>query len=240
MRFTLPTRIAWPLAFVAMFGVSVMLMRQRQALMASYTESERTVGRLTKELLATAGFEPVKPAAQGTILTSTGQPFDMSACRGQANSPCVEPVNAVIGASPSAAVTASVSLGERFAARDSAAYTLIVLFSPTDCPVCLTEATVWGHLHADFGDRLAMVAVVDRTTSSELSLALTQLGIAFPTYLDKTSVVRRTLRLSETPYKFLLDPAGNVVFVDGAHRESADQEQLGNRIRHVLEQTHHG
>src|SRR5438552_2367222 len=155
MRLSLPSRFAWPLAFVGVMLVNVILLKQRQSVQQAYHDSEQTVSRLTVALLAQAAFEPVAmlPADASTGVNAA-KAFSLASCLSQSQSPCAD-VATKVDVPGAAAGAAGASLRDRLTPSGSAAYTLVVLFSPTDCPVCLQEAAVWEELHKELGARLS-------------------------------------------------------------------------------------
>jgi peroxiredoxin len=116
---------------------------------------------------------------------------------------------------PSTAGASLLDLKKKYlgnAARSE--FTLFIFFSPTDCPACLSEASIWQRLHAD-GQRLSLqvVGVMNHPNKLEGEQFLKNLGITFPVLFDNTSVLKNKYMIGETPEKVLIDSEGETLLI---------------------------
>lgn len=120
------------------------------------------------------------------------------------------------------------SLREASGSR-KAPYTLIVLFSTGDCPMCLRESSIWDELDKHAPERLSVVGIVDQTSSIEAEQFASGAHISFPILLDTASQLRKALNISYTPAKILINMNGLVLFAD--HPNQTDEQQAVFRQR---------
>lgn len=93
-------------------------------------------------------------------------------------------------------------------------FSLFIFFSPTDCPACLSEASIWQRLHVD-GQRLNLqvIGVMNHPHKLEGEQFLKNLGITFPVLFDNTSLLKNKYMIGETPEKILIDSEGKTLLI---------------------------
>jgi len=146
----------------------------------------------------------------------------------------INPVNELLAA-PRVAAGAN-QLRAALGLQTRQGYLLLILFSPTDCALCLQESRIWNDLAMTRrpDDRLDVVGIVDHTTVTEMKPVLRQLALKFPVYVDESSVIRQMLAAEATPVKVLIDPTGHVRMLDGPHQQRVAQSEVGTRVREII------
>lgn len=110
-------------------------------------------------------------------------------------------------------------------------FTLVVFFSPSDCPACLTESQVWADL-AEKKDRLHLdvFAVVDRCTGDEAAQFMRQKQLLFPALHDRASVLRALYQVTVTPQSLLLTREGKVLLLGGPAKTPEAQQVFEHAV----------
>jgi hypothetical protein len=191
-----------------------------------------TIGRVLSASASVNGhFELVRPA--GGPPSQIGGLVTDSPCAEAIQSPCAVAAAGSAPAKPIAAVDIGPSLQWLLNVNQGRRFVLMVLFSPTDCPLCLKEAAVWNALAIvtdKRGPLIQVIGVADRTTTEEMQYVTRDLGLQFPVYVDRDSTVRKRLGVQLTPFKVLLTAAGAVEMVDGSRQLLPDQRLFERRV----------
>lgn len=113
-------------------------------------------------------------------------------------------------------------------------FTLFIFFTPTDCPSCLREATVWENL---FRDRqsldLSIIGIVDHGSQQEAEALQQQLGTSFPVLFDPQSTLRNVFGIRETPEKILVDRQEKVLLTDAGNQTPETQLAFNKTVREM-------
>lgn len=118
----------------------------------------------------------------------------------------------------------------------STPYTLVVFFSPTDCPACLNESGFWERLHESKRTlHVSVLGIADRTNDSELTAFIRQKGLTFPILRDNDSLLRYVFDIDRTPFAALLDQSGKVVMVDTTQPDPIAQRAFERGLTARLE-----
>jgi len=95
-----------------------------------------------------------------------------------------------------------------------AAYTLFVMFSPSDCVACLQEVQYWNDLRRKGAQlKLNVIGIVDQSTRVEVGQFVRDLDITFPVVFDESGKVRDILAVRSTPLKILVNNATKTVIL---------------------------
>ena len=118
----------------------------------------------------------------------------------------------------------------------SSCNTLIIFFSPGDCPNCLKERSVWEDLARSYKpSQLRVIPILVNTSAQESRPFLEFLNMPLPIYFDEINQLRQgALIPKETPFKTLLGRKG-VLLAQGPNPKANEQAQFGNKVRATLD-----
>jgi peroxiredoxin len=125
------------------------------------------------------------------------------------------------------AVTLSDIEGGEFVFPDLAAGyspTVLIFFSPSDCPNCFGEKDIWAELQQRGQARVYGIAV--SADSREFWLWAARSRIPIDIFLDTTFAVFDSMQFKVTPLKVLLDDEGRPVWADPPRLSVQEQEQF--------------
>jgi len=116
-------------------------------------------------------------------------------------------------------------------------YTLLVFFSPTDCPACLQEATQWQKLHLEGqGLNLSIVGIMNHPSISEGETYIKRFKVTFPILFDNRGLLRAHYKIIETPEKLLADSTGAILLRDHSNRTQERQIAFEQAVRKTLKE----
>jgi peroxiredoxin len=123
--------------------------------------------------------------------------------------------------------------------RTKSAYTLYILFSLDDCPICLFEAEGWQQAYERFPPtKLFVVGITQTTALEKLSRFRRDYRIAFPILQDPTgnvtSAFHRILS-GETgklpgPIKLIADSSRRIIYYEFGTKDMKEQNAFYDRI----------
>jgi hypothetical protein len=119
---------------------------------------------------------------------------------------------------------------------DSDRLTLVIVFSPFDCWICLREIPVWKRLEKDFEGQLDIIGIVRAPNMILVRRTVSQNGITFRVIGDSNYILsRRLLGPTMFPKRFFLRNA-KVIREDmvGIEPGSLDEEELTEWIQNEL------
>jgi hypothetical protein len=90
--------------------------------------------------------------------------------------------------------------------------TLLIVFSPSDCPPCLEEKTLWGEVVRR--NVVAVYGIASSPSPEEFWQWESRMEIPVDVYLDTTFAFADSMGFRVTPLKLLISPAGTVLWVD--------------------------
>jgi peroxiredoxin len=102
--------------------------------------------------------------------------------------------------------------------------TVLVFFSPSDCPNCFAEKVIWAELVQRGKARVYGIAV--SADSREFWLWASRSRIPVDVYLDTTFAIFDSMQFKVTPLKVLLDDEGRPVWADPPRLSVQEQEQF--------------
>ena len=89
--------------------------------------------------------------------------------------------------------------------------TLIVYFSHRSCNECMDEAKWWNKLFMDLpSSELSVVGIVPG--NEEIESIKNKYKISFPVFYDKNLFIARSLLISATPLRFIIDKQGRLLY----------------------------
>lgn len=95
---------------------------------------------------------------------------------------------------------------------DTSGLTLLIFFTPSDCPSCFSEKELWKRVKESGLARTAAIAC--NSDPKEFWKWVDATGFDIPIYLDSTFASIDTLNLSTTPMKILVNNSGDIVWAD--------------------------
>ena len=83
---------------------------------------------------------------------------------------------------------------------------LVVLFSPYDCPPCLSEAPVWEDIYKMHNsDKFSVFTFADeRATRDDVDLFIKEHNLTLPIVHDDKGILRKSLNIPATPIRVLI------------------------------------
>lgn len=117
-------------------------------------------------------------------------------------------------------------------------FTLFVFFSPTDCPACLLEASIWQRLQDNQRSRLQVMGIMNHPHKLEGEQFLKNLGITFPVLFDNTGFLKNKYRIGETPEKVLIDSEGKTLHIAPGSKTEEEKRGFEESVLKLLSSTH--
>ena len=119
--------------------------------------------------------------------------------------------------------------------------TLVIIFSPGDCPSCLREKSVWESLARSYdASRFQVIGIVIRASAEEADEISKALNVPFALYYDKgNNLKQKSLAPQLTPFKTLFSRRRGVLLAAGPAPKGNEQEQFGEKVRSSLEDCGH-
>lgn len=181
-------------------------------------------------------FDLVRPAA-GLRPETSGQRND-GPCAALTEGPCASGKMPAPLMMPLDATRTAPTIRWLLSLSQGRPFVLMVLFSPTDCPLCLREADVWNVVAtaADGSGRplVQVIGIADKTTTDEMQSVTRDLRLTFPVYVDRDSTLRQKLGVQVTPFKVLVTADGAVEIVDGSRQLVEDQRRFERRVLDIV------
>lgn len=125
----------------------------------------------------------------------------------------------------------SISL-VKIAARQ--AYTVFIFYSPSDCPNCFGEKTLWEAIPKKSG--IPVVGIASNSDVEELRTWNRNMGINLDTYVDTTFAIVDSMLFQNMPIKLLVDSSGAVLWADPARLERWQQDEFWIELEYVVRQ----
>jgi len=119
----------------------------------------------------------------------------------------------------------------------SSCNTLVIIFSPGDCPSCLREKLVWESLARSYNAaRFQVIGIIIRASAEEAETITKALNVPFTIYYDKRNDLKqRSLAPQVTPFKILFGGRKGILLAAGPNNRVNEQEQFGEKVRSSLE-----
>lgn len=111
--------------------------------------------------------------------------------------------------------------------------TLLVVFSPSDCPPCLEEISLWGQISQRFSVPVYGIGVCP--SGQEFWNWEANVGVPIPIYLDTAFTFADSIALRVTPAKVLVSSAGSILWVDPTRLSTEDRHAFWEDMARALE-----
>jgi peroxiredoxin len=115
---------------------------------------------------------------------------------------------------------------------NNARYTMLVFFSPQDCPSCLLESSLWESIYKS--QQVAVVGIAKHVDEKELKLWAENAKITFPVLFDRDGDVTGSFQISTTPQKILMDNTGRILLTDSVRIEQSEYEEFLHLLRKTI------
>lgn len=115
----------------------------------------------------------------------------------------------------------------------SSCNTLVIIFSPGDCPNCLTERRVWEHLAKSYEpSQLRVISVLVNTSAAEARAFSKAFNMSIAMYYDESDQLKqRSLVPPISPFKVLIRRDKGVLLANGPNPTTNEQAEFGNKVQ---------
>jgi peroxiredoxin len=114
-----------------------------------------------------------------------------------------------------------------------APYSMLVFFSLQDCPICLSESSLWESVFES--RQVGVIGIAKHVNERELIIWTENAGIKFPVLFDRQGDVTNLFHIDKTPLKILIDHSGRIVMIDPLRLGETECERFRQLLRkHVL------
>lgn len=119
----------------------------------------------------------------------------------------------------------------------NAQLTLLVFFSPDDCPTCLLESKLWRDIDLTYEDSDVTVLGITTAPIDTYKMTIFKRGrhIDFPILLDPTGEYKDTFGITNTPTKILVDNLGRIIDASASGSSLVEHKLYKEKIVRLLE-----
>ncbi len=122
-----------------------------------------------------------------------------------------------------------INLGEFV---ESSSLSFVVVFSPTDCGVCLSERVLWEEVRSRH--KINVLGVVYHPDKRELIQWIENQKLSIPVVWDSADQVKDALEVETSPLKLLVNSKGSVIWTDPARITNEDRLNFWKDLENVL------
>lgn len=112
-------------------------------------------------------------------------------------------------------------------------HTMLVFFSPSDCPPCFSEKELWEQI-PDRGN-MPVYGIATSPDSRELWQWIDNSEILIEVYLDTTFAIEDLMEFQQTPLKVLVDSVGTVIWADPSREPGPARESFWKELANAME-----
>lgn len=115
----------------------------------------------------------------------------------------------------------------------SSCNTLVIIFSPGDCPNCLRERTVWENLAKSYDpSRLRVISVLVNTSAEEAKSFTKAFNMSTAVYFDESGQLRQGALVPPiTPFKTLIGRDTGVLLAEGPNPKANEQAEFESKVQ---------
>lgn len=134
--------------------------------------------------------------------------------------------------------TAELAGGGTFTLSEQNDKVVLLNFWATWCGPCVREMPAFERLQADYGDRVAILAVNSMENTKTVDQFIEQTGYTFPIAYDETGAIGRNFPTDGIPYTLVIGKDGIVkkIYI-GAYDADTQYQTYRSAIESVLSQT---
>lgn len=134
--------------------------------------------------------------------------------------------------------TAELAGGGTFTLSEQHDKVVLLNFWATWCGPCVREMPAFERLQADYGDRVAILAVNSMENAKTVDQFIEQTGYTFPIAYDETGAIGRNFPTDGIPYTLVIGKDGIVKYIYiGAYDADTQYQTYRSAIESVLSQT---
>ncbi|MDD4052918.1 MAG: hypothetical protein PHR28_13615, partial [candidate division Zixibacteria bacterium] len=111
--------------------------------------------------------------------------------------------------------------------------TMLIFFSPNDCPTCFSEKTLWARIYPESG--IPVYGIASHSSPDELWRWTEITGITVPMYVDTSYRINAAMAFERTPLKVLVDSTGYVIWADPFRDIGKETDQFWSDFAYVLD-----
>lgn len=108
----------------------------------------------------------------------------------------------------------------------------LVIFSPMDCGVCLSERVLWEELRSQNG--IEILGVAYHPDKRELIQWIKNQRLSIPVVWDSTHRLKDALEIETTPLKLLVNSRGKVIWSDPVRMTKEERLDFWNDLENAL------
>ena len=119
----------------------------------------------------------------------------------------------------------------------NAQLTLLVFFSPDDCPTCLLQSKLWRNIDLTYEDSDVTVLGITTAPVDTYKMTIFKRGrhIDFPILLDPAGKYKGTFGITNTPTKVLVDNLGRIIDASASGQSLVKHKLYKEKIVRLLE-----
>ena len=108
----------------------------------------------------------------------------------------------------------------------------IVIFSPTDCGVCLSERVLWEEVRSRY--QINLLGVASHPDKRELIQWIKNHRLSIPVVWDSAGLLRDALEVESSPLKLLVNSKGSVIWTDPARLSKEERVNFWQELENVF------
>jgi len=112
-------------------------------------------------------------------------------------------------------------------------HTMLVFFSPSDCPPCFNEKELWEQI--PIRGNVPIYGIATSPDSRELWQWVDNSGIPIKVYLDTTFAIEEVMQFRQTPLKVLVNSFGKVVWADPPREPGSARDAFWKELADAME-----
>ena len=112
-------------------------------------------------------------------------------------------------------------------------HTMLVFFSPSDCPPCFSEKELWEQIPGR--GNMPVYGIATSPDSRELWQWVENTEIPIEVYLDTTFAIEDLMEFQHTPLKVLVDSVGTVIWADPPREPGPTRESFWKELTNAME-----
>ena len=120
--------------------------------------------------------------------------------------------------------------------RPQSRLSIIVFFSPNDCPLCLIEALIWRELDELYESKdVSVIGIIDgKIDVRQIRMFLKSRRIEFPVLVDNGALIRQAFGVKHTPIRIIVDSSGRIVDAELSTNSPIKHRNLKEKVARLL------
>lgn len=113
---------------------------------------------------------------------------------------------------------------------------LLIVFSPSDCPACMEERRLWSQVYRS--GRMPVIGIAASASADEFWTWAAQLKFDIPLYLDTCFAVPDSMGLRVMPLKMVVDQTGRIRWADPPRLSNGEWKEFLHDLDREIEKMH--